>query len=118
MMAGGMCFRWLCKGVPGMVVLKMIAKILLYPVVVALTMIQWAGIFLNSISGVILGILAFIFALTGIASLAFGLASGPEALKLIIIGFIVFMVPVIGEWFVISIEAIRNSLRDFIKSGD
>ncbi len=58
-----------------MIILKIIAKILLLPVIVALTVIQWLGIFLNSISGVILGILAFIFALTGIASLAFGLAS-------------------------------------------
>ena len=81
-------------------VLKIIAKVLLLPVVAALTLIQWAGVFLNSISGVILGILAFIFALTGIASLAFGLASGPEALKMIAAGFIFFMVPVIGEWFV------------------
>ena len=82
MMAGGMCFRRLFKGVFDMVVLKMITKILLLPVVAALTLIRWAGIFLNSVSGVILGILAFIFALTGIASLAFGLASGPEALKM------------------------------------
>ena len=98
-----------------MVVLKVIAKILLFPVVVALTMIQWAGIFLNSISGVILEILAFIFALTGIASLAFGLASGPEALKMIVAGFVIFMVPVLGEWFVTMITVANTGLRDFIR---
>ena len=99
-----------------MIVLKIIVKILLFPVVAALTLIQWAGIFLNSISGVILGILAFIFALTGIASLAFGLASGPEALKMIVIGFVIFMIPVIGEWFVGMITAANAGLRDFIMS--
>ena len=99
-----------------MIVLKIIVKILLFPVVAALTLIQWAGIFLNSISGVILGILAFIFALTGIASLAFGLASGPEALKMIAAGFVIFMVPVIGEWFVGIITAANAGLRDFIRS--
>lgn len=99
-----------------MVVLKVIAKILLFPVVVALTVIQWAGIFLNSISGVILGILAFIFALTGIASLAFGLASGPEALKMIATGFAIFMIPVIGEGFVAIVAVANVSLRDFIRS--
>ena len=99
-----------------MVVLKMIAKILLIPVVVALTLLQWAGIFLNSISGVILGILAFIFALTGIASLVFGLASGPEALKMMVIGFVIFMVPVIRERFVARITAANTCLRDFIRS--
>lgn len=99
-----------------MIVLKIIAKILLFPVVAALTLIQWAGIFLNSISGPILGILAFIFALTGIASLIFGLVSGQEALKMITAGFVVFMVPVIGEWFVTKITAANTGLRGFIRS--
>ncbi len=116
MMAGGMCFRRLYEGVFGMVVLKVIAKILLFPVVVALTVIQWAGIFLNSISGVILGILAFIFALTGIASLAFGLASGPEAMKMIAAGFVIFMISVAGEWILTMIEAVHSGLCDFIRS--
>ncbi len=96
--------------------LKVIAKILLFPVIVALTLIQWAGIFLNSISGVILGILALIFVLTGISSQAFGLASGPEALKMIITGFVFFMVQVIGEWLVAMIASVSASLRDFIRS--
>jgi hypothetical protein len=99
-----------------MIFLKIIAKILLIPVVVVLTLFQWAGIFLNSISGVLLGILAFIFALTGIASLAFGLASGPEAFKTITVGFVIFMIPVIGEWFVTMIAAANTGLRDFIRS--
>lgn len=99
-----------------MTILKIIAKILLFPVVAVLTLVQWAGIFLNSISWVILGIMAFIFALTGIASLAFGLASGPEALKMIVTGFVVFMVPVIGEWFVLLITAVKTGLREFLNA--
>ena len=90
-----------------MTVLKVIAKLLLLPVVIAL---------LNSISGVILGILAFIFALTGIASLAFGLASGPEAMKMIAAGFVIFMMPVAGEWILAMIEALHTGLCDFIRS--
>lgn len=97
-----------------MSVLRIIAKILLFPVVGALTLIQWIGIFLNSISGVLLGILAFIFALTGAASLAFGLASGSEAFKMIIAAFVIFMVPVIGEWFVGMITAVNGRLCKFL----
>lgn len=97
-----------------MILLKIIAKILLIPVVIVLTLVQWAGIFLNSISGVILGILAFIFALTGIASLAFGLASGLEAFKMIAAGFVIFMVPVIGERLVTLITAANDRLYNLI----
>ena len=99
-----------------MFLLKLIGKIILIPIMLALTLIQWIGIFLNSISGMVLGILAFIFALTGIASLAFGLASGPEALKMIAAGFVIFMIPVIGEWFVGMIITANAGLRDFIRS--
>ena len=99
-----------------MFLLKLIGKIILIPIMLALTLIQWIGIFLNSISGVVLGILAFIFALTGIASLAFGLTSGPEALKMIAAGFVIFMIPLIGEWFVGMIIAANAGLRDFIRS--
>ncbi len=99
-----------------MIILRIIAKVLLIPVVILLTLVQWAGIFLNSISGVLLRILAFIFALTGIASLALGLASGPEAFKMIAAGFLIFMVPVIGDWIVSAITAASAILHDFIRS--
>lgn len=99
-----------------MSVLRIIVKILLIPVVILLTVIQWLGIFLNSISSMILGILAFIFALTGIASLLFGLASGAEAVQMIFAGFVVFMIPVAGEAVVTAISAVSAGLHDFIRS--
>ena len=99
-----------------MIVLKLLAKLILIPVVICLTVVKWAGVFLNSISGVILGILAFIFALTGISSLLFGLASGPEALKIILTGFVVFMISVAGEAIVTVISVANAGLREFIRS--
>ncbi len=98
-----------------MFLLKLIGKIILISIMLALTLIQWLGIFLNSISGVILGILAFLFALTGIASLAFGLASGGEALKMVAAGFVIFMIPVTGEWIVGMITAANAGLYEFIR---
>ena len=99
-----------------MIVLKILAKLLLIPVVICLTVIKWTEFFLNSISSVILGILAFIFALTGITSLLFGLATGPEALKMTLAGFVVFMIPVAGEAIVTAISAADAGLRKFIRS--
>ena len=99
-----------------MFLLKLIGKIILIPIMLALTLIQWIGIFLNSISGVIFGILAFIFALTGIASLMFGLASGPEALKMIVVGFVIFMISAVGEWVLTIIMAIRIWVCTFFRA--
>ena len=99
-----------------MLILKVIAKIVLLPVLIAVILFQWIGIFLNSISGVATGILAFLFVLTGTASLLFGLASGPEFLRMMIIAFVIFLIPHIGNWLIERIILIRCLIGDFIKS--
>ena len=99
-----------------MVILKVIVKIILLPVLIAAILLQWIGIFLNGISGVAAGILAFLFVLTGTASLIFGLASGPEFLRMMIIAFVIFLIPHIGNWLIERIILIRCLIDDFIRS--
>jgi len=99
-----------------MLILKVIAKIVLLPVLISVILIQWIGIFLNSLSSVVAGILAFLFVLTGTASLLFGLASGPEFLRMMIIAFVIFLIPHIGNWLIERIILIRCLIGDFIKS--
>lgn len=92
------------------------AKIALLLVATVLTVVQWIGIFLNSISAVFMGILAFIFALTGTASLLFGLASGTEFLRMMMTAFVIFLIPQIGNWVVERIILLRCLICDFIRS--
>lgn len=95
--------------------LRWFVKVLLLPVALALALIQWAAIFLNSISEVILGTLSFIFVLTGTASLLFRLASGPQALKMIAAGFVIFLIPQIGNWVIERIICLRCILDAFYR---
>ena len=99
-----------------MMLMKIITKILLLPVVGVLTMIQWIGIFLNSISGVVMGILSFLFASTAMASLIFGLASGEEILKMMAVALVVFLIPHIGNWLIERIVLLRCVVGDYIRS--
>ena len=99
-----------------MVILKVIVKIILLPVLIAAILLQWIGIFLNGISGVAAGILAFLFVLTGTASLIFGLASGPEFLKMMIAAFVIILIPHIGNWLIERIVLLRCLIGDFIRS--
>lgn len=99
-----------------MKLIRWIVKIILLPVACVLTLIQWIGIFLNSISDVVMGILSFIFVLTGTASLLFGLASGPEFWKMIITAFVIFLIPHIGNWLIERIALLRCLVSDFIRS--
>ena len=99
-----------------MLILKMIAKIILLPVMIAVILVQWIGIFLNSISGAAAGIPAFLFVLTRTASLIFGLASGQEFLKMMITAFAIFLIPNIGNWMIERIILLRCLIGDFIRS--
>jgi len=80
------------------------------------SLLQWTGIFLTGLAGSILNLLAFLFTFTAGASYLMGLASGSEALKMLAIGFIFFILPVIAEQIIICITALRCGFTDLIRS--
>ena len=96
--------------------IKLILKTFTLPLMAAVILIQWIGIFLTSLAGGVLNILAFLFALVAGTAFLMGLASGPEALKMLAVGFILFILPVIAERIIIGITAIRCNLAEFIRS--
>ncbi len=74
--------------------LRIIGKVLAFPIMLIVTVIQWLFVFLISFSSVIFYLLAGIFLLIAILSLIFGMATWPEALRAVLAGFIVFMIPI------------------------
>ena len=89
--------------------MRILRKLLKVPVLLMLplfSMLQWVGIFLTVLAGSILNLLAFLFAFTAGASYLMGLASGSEALKMLVIGFIFFILPVIAEQIIIGITSL------------
>ena len=96
--------------------IKLILKAFTLPLIAAVILFQWIGIFLTGLAGGILNILAFLFALVAGAAFLLELAAGPEALKLLAVGFVLFILPVIAERIIIGITALRCNLADFIRS--
>ena len=99
--------------------MSILRKLLKVPALLMLplfSVLQWIGIFLTGLTGSILNLLAFLFAFTAGASYLMGLASGSEALKMLAIGFVFVILPVIAEQIIIGITVLRCSLTDFIRS--
>ena len=96
--------------------IKLLHKLLAVPIIVAVTLIQWVGIFLTQFSTVIFNMLAGLMFLIGVAGWMFGIAIGAETLQMLTVAFVVFIIPHIAEWLIIRIAAINYGLRDFIKS--
>ena len=99
-----------------MTFLKWFVKLAVLPLMLLLKLLEWAGIFLISVSSVVFNLLAGLFFLVGVASYILGLTTGPEALKMIAVGFMIFMIPMIGEWFVTMITEANIGLNNFLKS--
>lgn len=99
-----------------MFLLRLLLKLILLPLVLAVTLLQWVGIFLTGFSSVIFYILSGIVFLTAILSWTFQIAPGAEVLKMLAVAFVVFIVPHIGEWIVDRIAALNAALRGLIKS--
>ena len=96
--------------------IKLFLKMLALPIMLAVTLIQWVGIFLTQFSTVIFNLIAGLMFLIAVAGFLFGISTGAETLQIMTVAFVVFIIPHIAEWLIIRIAAINYGLRDFIKS--
>ena len=99
-----------------MALIKIFFKLLVLPLIAAVTLIQWVGIFLTQFSTVIFNLLAGLMFLIAVAGWMFGIGTGTETLQMLAVAFVVFIISHIAEWLIIRIAAINYGLREFIKS--
>ena len=99
-----------------MALIKIFFKLLALPLIAAVTLIQWVGIFLTQFSTVIFNLLSGLMFLIAVAGRMIGIGTVAETLQMMTVAFVVFIIPHIAEWLIIRIAAINYGLRDFIKS--
>jgi len=97
-------------------IIRFLLKMVVFPIMLIVTVIQWFGAFIIGFSAAVFNVLAGLFLLVAILSYLMGLSAGTEAVKMIVAGFIVFMIPIVGEWIVTAITALNMGMRDFIRS--
>ena len=96
--------------------IKLIIKLLVLPLIVAVTLIQWVGIFFTQFSTVIFNLLAGLMFLLSVVGWLMGICTGAETMRMLAVGFVVFIIPHIAEWLIVRIAVINCNLRDFLKS--
>ena len=99
-----------------MFVIKIILKIACIPVLIILSLIQWFMIFINAMSAFIFYFLSGVLFFTAVLSYGFQLEPGSECLRMIVVGFLVFLVPIVGCWIASVLGAFRLILGDFMWS--
>lgn len=99
-----------------MKMVRFVLKMVVFPIMLIVTVIQWFGAFIIGFSSIVFNVLAGLFLLVAVLSYLMGLSAGAEAVKMIVAGFIVFMIPVAGEWIVTAITTLNMGMRNFIRS--
>lgn len=97
-------------------IIRFLLKMVVFPIMLIVTVVQWFGAFIIGFSSAVFNVLAGLFLLVAVLSYLMGLSAGAEAVKMIFAGFVVFMIPVAGEAVVTSIAALNAGMRDFIRS--
>ena len=96
--------------------LKFMGKVLAFPVMLIVTVIQWLFTLMVGLSSVVFNLLAGLFLLIAVLSLVFGISTWTETLRPVLAAFIVFMIPVVGQGITAVVVVIREGLSDFIWS--
>ena len=96
--------------------LRLIGKILAFPLLTFVIALQWIFTFLISIVSVTFNLLAGLFILIAFLLLIFSVATWSEALRPFLAGITLFMLPIIGQSLVTITAFFREGLCDFIRS--
>ena len=92
-------------------IVKIIVKVILLPVQICLTIIQLVVMFLAWLSANVFHILSGIICITAILSYGFGQETGTEVFKMLLAGFVFYILPVLSGWAVVWLETIKISLK-------
>ena len=93
--------------------IRVILKIMLLPVIVAMTVIRLFAEFLAGISAVIFRSIAGIFLLTALLCYGFGLETSGECLQMVLAGFLFFLLPCTVEIVIAGTILLEECIRSF-----
>ena len=95
-----------------MVIVKLIIRILLLPVRISLTIVQLMVMFITWLSATVFHILSGIICITAILGYGFEQETGTEAVRMLVAGFILYILPVLSGWAVVWLETIKIRLME------
>ena len=93
-----------------MVVVKLIIRILLLPVRISLTIVQLVVMFITWLSATVFHILSGIICITAILGYGFGQETGTEMIRMLAVGFLLYVQPIIASWFDVWLETNKIKL--------
>ena len=92
-------------------IVKIIVKVILLPVRICLTVVQLMVMFVTWLSATVFHILSGIICITAILSYGFGQGTCKGVFQMLLVGFALYILPVLSGWAVVWLETIKISLK-------
>ena len=95
-------------------ILKLLLKILVAPVILALTLFVWIGGGIVYISGLVLGLISMVIALLGVAVLL--TCSLQNGIILLVMAFLIspFALPMASIWLLGKVQDLKFAIQDLV----
>lgn len=90
---------------------KLIICILTLPLLLAVVLAKWSVVFLHCCSAWVFYIFSSVLFATAVLSFFMGQSSGGEAVGMLIVGFMIFMVPYVIGFLVATLELLAAAIR-------
>lgn len=97
-------------------ILKLVLKILLIPVIVALTLVQWVCIAAVSLASTIFDLIGGLFIVTGVLIYLMGLYPARDMWEMIIAGAVLCILPMVGEWGAVQVAYLNLLARHWLST--
>lgn len=94
-----------------MVIMRIIIRVLLLPVQICLTIIQLVVLFITWLSATVFHVLSGVICITAVLGYGFGQETGTETIRMLVVGFVLYILPVLSGWIVVWLETIKISLK-------
>ncbi len=94
---------------------KWLIRLVLFPVVFVLTVLEWIGTYILNFSEIFCRLITGISAILAIAAYWIGVASIEQAVTVLIAGFVFYLIQRIGRTIVTSIALLHVALANVIR---
>ena len=91
--------------------MRALIKVLLFPIIVILTLIEWICSAASTLTSVVCHVIAGVFILTGILSVGFGLEPWSVARRMILGGVLFLMLPLIATGILAGVMMLKTLVK-------
>ena len=94
--------------------MRVIIRLVLFPVILVLTILEWTGSYFTNFTGILCKIAAGVVFLLTVTAWLIGIASPEQIAKTLIAGFGLYLIPLAGKSVIMCVARVNATLTDII----